>query len=162
MSSTAPAAPAAAPAGKKKTLVLVAVAVVALAASGGGAYFFLKSKAPEGGQAAAAAPAPKKPPVFQALDAFTVNLHDAESDHYLQAGITLELADPETQKALADAMPILRGKLILLLSSKRAEELLPKEGKVKLAAEIVEEVKKLLGERGKGVNEVHFSSFVIQ
>jgi flagellar protein FliL len=61
-------------------------------------------------------------------------------------------------------MPTIRNRVLLLLSSKAVEELVTREGKEKLAAEIAAEVRKSLDgpEPTKGLEQVLFSHFVIQ
>ena len=168
--ATKAAAPAGdAPAKKKgKTLVIAAVAGVLLLGGGGaGAYFFLaKGKGGEE-QAADAKPekkAEKKAPVFVNLDPFTVNLQDEDGAHYLQVGIVLEATDAGVVDQIKLHMPVIRNRVLLLLSSKRADELLTLAGKQKLADEIAEESRKPLGlaANAKGVEGVYFASFVIQ
>ena len=62
-------------------------------------------------------------------------------------------------------MPVVRSRLLLLLSSKTAEDLGNLAGKHKLMSEILTEARAPLATSqlpGKGVDHVHFSSFVIQ
>lgn len=165
MSAAAPAAPAdaaAAPAaGGKKKLIIIIVAALVLVLGGGGAAFMLLKKPPaeegaeeEGGghktkskgkaeadhaQQAPRSKAldPKKPPVFVPLDAFTVNLADKDSDRYAQIGITLELDDPKIGDELKVFMPAIRNNILMVLSHKTAGQLLTREGKEKLAQQVL-------------------------
>jgi flagellar FliL protein len=65
-------------------------------------------------------------------------------------------------------MPKLRNDLTLLLSSKKASELISKEGKEELAQEIREQMNGVLDPAGRGkkrdwpIKEVLFTSFIIQ
>ena len=155
--SAAPAATAAAaPAGKggKKKLILIAAAVLVLVLGGGGAAFMLMKKthaegeeAAEGGGGHAKAEAPavkakpkhdtKNPPTFLPLDPFTVNLADRESERYAQVAVTLEIDDAKTADALKLYMPAIRNNILMVLSHRTAEQLLSREGKVKLATAIL-------------------------
>ena len=152
------AAAPAKPAGKGK-LILILSLVLGAAASGGGVWFYMKSQAPH----TAEAEVKKKPaPVFVPLDNFTVNLADRE--HYLQVGVTFEVHTAHDADAMKLNMPILRSKILLLLSSKNANELSSPEGKTALMGELVAQAKEAVTEPAsqEGIETVHFSAFVIQ
>lgn len=159
--SAAAAAEAAPAKGGKKKLVMIIGAVVLLAAGGGGGWFYSQKKAASE-PAAEAKPAPKKPSIFMPMDLFTVNLRNDEVDQFLQVGMNLQLESTDCQKAIQDALPVIRGKILLLLSSKKADELLKREGKLQLAKEVQEEIQGVVGPVGKDLAAVHFSAFVIQ
>jgi flagellar FliL protein len=164
--SAAPAATAdaaAAPAkGGKKKLIIIIVAVLLLLVAGGGAAFFMMKKKPaegeedgEGGgghgkteshakakddHAAAPPPTlrdPKHPPTFVPLDPFTVNLADKDSERYAQIGVTLEIDDPKIGEQLKTYMPAIRNNVLMVLSNRTAAQLLTREGKEKLARNIL-------------------------
>lgn len=165
--AAAPGAEPAPPKKKKLLLILVvALAVVALAA--GGAAFLLLSGKPaaeqqaEDEEAEAQDEEAAKPPVYEKLETFTVNLADQES--YLQAEISLKVADAAVQQKIQQHMPEVRDALLRLLSSKTAEELMSAEGKTALAEEVRKEVNRVIGAKkpSKGVRDVLFTSFIIQ
>ncbi len=108
--------------------------------------------------------AAKKAPAFVPLDQFTVNLHEENSDKYLQVGVILEVADAVTAEAVKTRLPIIRSQILLMLSAKHSADLQGKEGKQKLAQEILVEVRGPLDTPGpdKGVSKVHFSGFLVQ
>lgn len=172
---------------KSKKLLIIIVAVVLLLVLGGGAAFFLLKKGSdaehedEEAVEETAKPAKKKekkkdaaaPPVFFNLEPFTVNLVPETGDQYLQVGLSLELEGPEAQAELTARMPKVRNNVTLLLSSKKASELLPKDGKEKLASEIQDEINSVVNppvKNQKGelvapdgpVTSVLFTSFIIQ
>ena len=152
------AAAPAKPAGKGK-LILILSLVLGAAASGGGVWFYMKSQASH----TVEAEVKKKPaPVFVPLDNFTVNLADRE--HYLQVGVTYEVHTEHDADAMKLNMPILRSKILLLLSSKNANELSSPEGKTALMGELVAQAKEAVTEPAsqEGIETVHFSAFVIQ
>lgn len=145
--------------GKSKKLIVIA-ALVLLAAGGGGAgwYFTQKGKADE---PAEAAPVKKAPPVFVNLETFTVNL--ADQDRFLQVGIIYEVAGNEIAEAMKTQMPVIRSRILLLLSSKTVEALSSVDGKQKLAEELLTEARAPLAPKGdEAIGQVHFSAFVIQ
>ncbi|MDO9227551.1 MAG: flagellar basal body-associated FliL family protein [Pseudomonadota bacterium] len=172
------AAPAEAEAPKKKgklLIIIIAVLAVVLIGGGAGAYLLLskpasekKAKADHGDEEAAADEGDEeeeedgKPPVYEKLETFTVNLADQES--YLQTEIQLMVADSKVQGKIKAHMPEVRDSLIRLLSSKTAEELAQPEGKAKLAEEVGKAVNEVLGvkKKSKGVKKVLFAAFIIQ
>lgn len=162
---SAPAAAATdAPAAKggKKKLVLIIVATVLLAAGGGGGWYWSQSK--KAAEASAEAkPAPKKPSIFMPMDLYTVNLRNEDIDQFLQIGMNLQLESPEAQKAITESMPVIRSRILLLLSSQKSDNLMKREGKLELASQVLDEIRQVIGPTvGKDVVAVHFSAFVIQ
>jgi flagellar FliL protein len=168
MSNAAVAGAAGAEAPKKKSkLVPIVLGVVLLATGAGGGWFYMKRSQ---GEAAQVEEAPKKkaPPVFVNLDPFTVNL--ADRDRYLQVGIVFEVESAEQGEAIKLQMPVMRSRILMLLTSKTADDLSPAEGKKKLVDELMLLVREVLpaakdakkGDTEKGVTAVHFSGFVIQ
>ena len=79
-----------------------------------------------------------------------------------------EVDDPQTGDQLKLYSPKLRNDVTLLLSGKKASELMSKDGKELLAREIKEQINGVLDPAGKGkkrdspVKEVLFTSFIIQ
>lgn len=145
--------------GKSKKLILIA-AIVLLAAGGGGAgwYFMHKGKAEAHAEAE---PVKKAPSVFVTLEPFTVNL--ADQDRFLQVGVVYEVAGNEIAEAMKAQMPVIRSRILLLLSSKTVEALTGVDGKQKLAEELLTEARTPLAPKGdEAIGQVHFSSFVIQ
>ncbi|MFZ6709039.1 flagellar basal body-associated protein FliL [Undibacterium sp. TC9W] len=154
-----------APAGKskKKLLIIIAAVVVLLVAAGGGAAFFLTKKAPANKEKEHKAE-PAKAPVFLALEPFTVNLQSSDGDKYLQISMTLQVQDEEQVNLIKENMPQVRSRLLLLLSSKDASEILSSEGKEKLVNDIIEKVAQPFTAKGEPqkVSGVFFTSFVVQ
>ena len=148
---------------KGKLFLVLGILLVLGGASGGAAWYFTQSDTD-------AKPAEHKeekpqPPVFVTLETFTVNLQaDGGGEHYLQVGIDLKVTDPTVVELVKLHMPEVRNGVLLLLSSKSAEQIAGLEGKQKLSAEIQEQVNKPLNGKatGKGVTGVFFTSFVIQ
>ena len=98
---------------------------------------------------------------YAKLDTFTVNLQGLVQ--YLQASITLKLADPKTEELIKENMPIIRHEMLLLLSSKTAGQISSFEGKQKLMDETRRTVNKVIGKTDeKGVTGALFESFIIQ
>lgn len=127
--------------------------------AGGGAWYFLQEPSQ-----AEAKPATPSPPVFVALDQFTVNLLPEGSDQYLQVTLAIKVADNSAVDAIKLYMPEVRNRILLLLSSKQASDLITIEGKQKLSEEIMAETRKpvapLLPQ--EKIMGALFTSFVIQ
>ena len=189
------AAPA--PGGKKsrkKLIIIVGVVVVLLLSlAGGGALLYMKKKKaadeaeqgsePESAEVKVAKRDPKVKPAFAALEPFTVNLADRDADRYAQIHLSLELREEKAAELIKSFMPVIRNNVLMVLSHKTSAELLEKDGKLKLSAEIRKEIARALGlefieedqpasaPKGKAkpapeevspVIGVHFSNFIIQ
>lgn len=135
---------------------------VLLAIGGGGGAWYFMSESQEG--AAPAKQEPIKPPVFVAMDPFTVNLQPEAVEQYLQVQFTVQVADEKQVELLKLYMPLVRSRLLLLLSSKKPSELTTPDGKKKLQDEIVTAIKQPFTPQSQplGINGVFFTSFVIQ
>jgi flagellar FliL protein len=169
--------------GRGKLIMIAVVALLLLGAAGGAAWYFMHSSEDEDvpvakgkkakdkdakdgkdGKETAVREGPRKPAEFMNLDTFIVNLQDESGTHYLQTAIVFEVTDEKSVLALKAQMPVIRSKLLLLLSSKLPSELKTPEGKEKLAEEIVTEARKYLNVKSpeEALPQVHFGSFVIQ
>jgi flagellar FliL protein len=106
----------------------------------------------------------EQPPVFVTLDTFTVNLRSEGDEQHLQTNLTLKVNDAAAADLIKLHMPEVRNRIVLLLSSKAASEILAAEGKKKLAADLVAEIKQPFSEGGseQRIQSVLFTSFVIQ
>jgi flagellar FliL protein len=144
--------------GKKKLIIIIAAAVLLLGGGGAAALVMMKKKAAaaeEGGEGKAAqadapkfkAPDPKNPPIFVALEPFTVNLKPEPGlgDKFAQISVTLEVAAKEVEDALKLRMPILRNEILFAIADKTAAELLTNEGKQALGMDIASAAGKQLG-----------------
>ena len=144
------------PRGKLLWIVLIVRTIV-----GGATWWLFLGKTPTAEATPAAAP--EKPPTFVNLDVFTVNLQPEVGDQYLQVSLSVKSLDPSVEEGMKLHMPDIRNRLLLLLSSKKASELLTVQGKVQLSSEILEEIRKPLPEEVRPhVAAVYFTSFVIQ
>lgn len=142
-SEPAPAEAAPHGGGKKGLIKIVVMAVVVLGLGGGGAWWYLGHKGGE--EHKEAKPEPVKPPVFYALETFTVNLVQIDAPQFLQTGITLKVADEKVVEELKQRTPIVRDRILMLMSSRKAVELLTVEGKRELGEQIVASMNEILG-----------------
>lgn len=164
---SSPKAAESAPKKSRKPLVIIA-AVLVLAVGGGAAWFVLGGKG-DGKDAEAAAAAPGSIPAqaqyFALEPVFVVNLASADgSSRYLQAEVQLMTRDPLAVAAIESHAPAIRARLLMLFSQQSADGLLSRQGKEKLQAAALAEVRKLLVEEtGKPAAEaLLFTSFVMQ
>jgi flagellar FliL protein len=198
--TAAPATAAPAKAGKKKLIIIIAAVLVLVLVGAAAAMLLMKKKPVDAeddggdGQAKTEVTEPvkakhdsKHPPTFVALDPFTVNLADKESERYAQIGVTLEIEDAHTADELKVYMPAIRNNILMVLAHRTAAEMLTREGKERLAKSILYAAVRPLGyevsddedepqepaaEGAKKkkkkkkvalpVTAVHFSNFIIQ
>jgi flagellar FliL protein len=183
---------AAKPKGKSKLLVIIVAMVVVLGGAGAAAWFMLGNKQASAGHVEEAPAAKRSSPTYLALENMVVNLADPGGEKVAQIGITLDLDGDKTVDQVKTLLPKIRSGLLILISQRTSEELLKRDGKEKLAADVVTEVAQTLGyevpkrkarkgkveEDGDGevqepvvrnkaraagpVNGVLFSSFIVQ
>lgn len=94
------------------------------------------------------------------LGPFIVNLADDGARRYLRATMQLGLRKESYKKYFEKIDPRVRDALLLTLSSRRTNELLTLEGKIKLREEIAERLNTIIGKQV--VDEVYFVDFLIQ
>ena len=132
--------------GGKKIIVFALVGVLLAAGGGGAAWFFLKGKphAEEAHEEAKPA-ATAKAPSYLPLDTMVVNLADPGGERFAQLGITIELSEEKAADKIRSFLPSVRSSILLLVSQRTSEDLLTRNGKEKLAADIAVEVARPLG-----------------
>jgi flagellar FliL protein len=160
--------------GNKLLLIVIVLLVVILVIGAAGAFLMMSRHSADDAdeeEEVVETVKPKKrvkgaPPVYVALDAFTVNLVPENGDQFVQVVLSVEVDDAESGEKIKAYTPKIRNNVMLLLSSKKASELLTKDGKEKLAGEIRDQMNQVLDPGAKGndvpVREVLFTSFIIQ
>ncbi|MFZ4831998.1 flagellar basal body-associated protein FliL [Rouxiella sp. Mn2063] len=152
---------------KRSLLVILLLLVIILGGAGGGyAWWILHNdaKLPETAETPKAKP--PAPPVFLALDTFTVNLQtpDNNPDRVLYVGLTLRLPDENDRKILTEYLPEVRSRLLLLLSRQQSQNIANEAGKQQL----VQEIKQVLsdpfvkGQPNQVVSDVLFTAFILR
>ncbi|KAF1068083.1 MAG: hypothetical protein GAK39_03662 [Variovorax sp.] len=108
-----------------------------------------------------------------------MNLADPGGERVAQIGMTLDVRDEKTAARLKTLMPVVRSRMLMLVSQRTSEELLKRDGKEKLADDVMIEVTRVLNPdaaravddeaprarkpRASGpVRGVLFSSFIVQ
>ena len=77
-----------------------------------------------------------KPPVFIAMDEFLVNLPGKGGEHYLSTKLVLRTADGATEKRITEFLPLVRDRILAVLSARTVAELATVEGKEGMAKDI--------------------------
>jgi flagellar FliL protein len=135
------------PKSKKMLFIIIGVVVLLIAAVGG--YMYMKSSEEARKIQEAEAKRPENilkkqlterkqnaPPIYIPLEEMIVNLPGRGGEHYLQAKIVLRTNDSATEGKIKSFMPVIRDKIITVLSSRQMQELATVEGKVMMAREI--------------------------
>lgn len=180
---TPPAAAAVSPPRSKKLLIIVVAAVVALGAAGAGAYFFLghkggeetaqdangkpaKGAKAEKGKKAKKEAVPKGPAVYVKLEPpFVVNFEAQGVMRFLQVTVEVLTREPHVADLVKANDPQIRNDLLLLFGAQQAPDLKTNEGKEKLRRDARDVVAKIVtseGGEGAKVENIYFTSFVMQ
>ena len=135
------------PKGKGKLFIIIGLVVVIAGAVG--AYMYSEHKAEEHRRLEEEAKRPENilkkqlmerkenaPPIYIPLDEMIVNLPGRGGEHYLQTKIVLRTNDSATEGKVKNFMPVIRDKILTVLSSRQMQELATVEGKVMMAREI--------------------------
>lgn len=174
-----PVAEAAPPKKSKKLLIIALAAAVLLVAVASAAFVLLKPAPVDDDEVAEETDTPKKgkkkkedkpagPPAYLSMEAFTVNLQGEAGDQFLRLELSAQFDEALEAERAKQYMPSIRNKILLLLSGKKSTELIPKEGKEKLAQEIRAEMNAVLAPPGGDkksagpVRDVLFTEFVVQ
>ena len=135
------------PKGKAKLFIMIGLVVVIAGAVGG--YFYMQHSAAEKQRQEAEAKRPENilkkqlmerkenaPPIYIPMEEMIVNLPGRGGEHYLQTKIVLRTADSGTESKIKQFEPVIRDKIITVLSSRQMQELATVEGKTMMAREI--------------------------
>jgi len=98
--------------------------------------------------------------ILYPLDTFTVNLKSDQGRRYLKATISLELNGEELSLELDNKSPVIRDRIIRILSSKTLEEISSKKGKQKVSEQIIDIMNSMIVDGS--VEGIYFTEFVIQ
>jgi flagellar FliL protein len=98
--------------------------------------------------------------ILYPLDTFTVNLKSDQGRRYLKATISLELSGEELSLELDNKSPVIRDRIIRILSSKTLEEISSKKGKQKVSEQIVDTLNSMIVDGS--IKSIYFTEFVIQ
>jgi flagellar FliL protein len=94
------------------------------------------------------------------LDTFIVNLADEGGKRYLRITMDLELTQESLLKEMEQRLPQVRDGILMILPSKRFDDIRTVEGKAGLRNEIIAKLNGMLGH--EGVANIYFTEFVVQ
>lgn len=114
---------------------------------------------PEAEEEVAAAPEFKIGPI-QPLDTFIVNLADEGGARYLRTTMKLELADDQSVDFLQKRLPLIRDSILMILPTKRYEDISSVEGKKTLRDELIAKLNVIMVPGS--VSNIYFTEFVVQ
>ena len=123
---------------KSKKLMFIIIGVVVLAVAGGG-ILFLRAKAKaaeEGDENVKHGKKELKQPIFVQMDDFLVNLPGRGGEHFLQARVVLRTADPTTEGKIKVMLPLIRDRLLTVLSQRSMDILATPDGKSALTKDM--------------------------
>jgi len=152
---------------KKNIIIIAAVSLIVLAIIGGG-FFMMWQKLSSldnlraGEESAKASEKTDQSgigPIF-ALEPFIVNLSDQGGKRYLRITMGLELGDPKFAEEMTKRLPQIRDSILMILPTRKVDELQTAEGKHSLRTEMISNLNELLGK--EMVKKIYFTEFVIQ
>jgi flagellar protein FliL len=159
-----------------KLLLIIVVALLTSVLAGGGAYWFAtkgdhetsaeetdgESKA----KSKSKAEKPKAPAIYVEFDPpFVVNFEARGMTRFLQVSLQVLTRDPITADMIKQHDPVIRNDLLLLFGNQTYETISTREGKDQLRAAALEAIAKIIqseGGDGKNVEQLYFTSFVMQ
>lgn len=152
--------------GGRKLLIGSAIGVL-LAAGIAVAVMFTNEPPSEGdGDSAVAAASKPQAAFYLSLHPpLVVNLTDAfGAAHFMQITLEVMARKQDVINAVRDHTPAIRNSLILLYGSEKYEDVVTREGKEKMLADGLAEIRKIMKEQSgiSGVEAVYFTSLIIQ
>jgi flagellar FliL protein len=149
-------------------MVLIAVLIMFMLGMGGGLFLMWNklssldaqstAEAGEDSEQSADTERPLGPIV--ALETFIVNLADKGGNRYLRVTMDLELENNELEDELNKRLPQVRDSILMILPTKRFEDISSAEGKTRLRDQIMEKINTYLV-MGK-ITNIYFKEFVVQ
>ena len=152
----------------KILVLLIGVMMVLLLGLGGGLFMMWNKLSDLNAQSMANAavqggtngsPEHSVGPIFS-LDTFIVNLADKGGNRYLRVTMDLELGNPELESEVSQRLPQVRDSILMILPTKRFEDISTVQGKTSLRDEMMETINSYLL-KGK-ITNIYFKEFVVQ
>lgn len=151
---------------KKAVIIIIVVSLVFVGIMGAG-FFVLWSKLspadPKAGQESQEVVEGESAPAIghlYSLDTFIVNLADKGGKRYLRVTMDLELAVDTIPDEVNTLLPKIRDSILMILPTRRSEDVHSVEGKNALREEIVAKLNSFLGEGS--ITNLYFTEFVSQ
>ncbi len=110
---------------------------------------------------------PVAPPQYYSLDPkFVASFANQQNARFMQFSLEVMTRDGEVIKQVETHMSVIRSSLLMLFGSQTYENMVTREGKEKLLADVVTDINivllKITGETETTVEAAYFNSFVIQ
>ena len=148
--------------------LLIGVIMLLMMGMGGGLFLMwnklstisLQANANAGGQPGKGVTVEQPLGPIYALETFIVNLADQGGKRYLRVSIDLELGNPELEVELIKRLPQVRDSILMILPSKRFDDISSMDGKIALREEILETLNGFLTQ-GQ-ITRIYFKEFVVQ
>jgi len=105
-------------------------------------------------------PQAQKMGAIYSLDTFIVNLADESGKRYLRVTMDLELSNGVAEAEMKRRLPQMRDSILMVLPSKRFEDIRTVEGKISLRNEIIANLNTIFGK--ESVTNIYFTEFVVQ
>jgi Flagellar basal body-associated protein len=141
-------------------LVVALVALVGIASAGAGYVLGNSRMSTQAGDTTRS-----EAPIFVALEPFTVNLKsDDGRNRFLHIGMSLRVADVQSQKQAMQYLPQLRSRILLLLSNRQADSLATQDDRTQLAGEILQALNRPVtpDQPPSRFTDIAFTAFMIQ
>ncbi len=159
--------------GKKKLIILIVIGLLVVLSSIGGTLFLLgffdsDEDAEQEGEAAEVVEQVEEKPqpamYFPIKPAFVVNFQARGRQRYLQAEITVMTRDMDIFNAMQTHAPLIKNRVVMVLSGEVYGELQTDEGKELLRQKVLDALQGIMEQEvGKmGIEEVLFTGFVMQ
>jgi len=152
-----------------KMMVVILAAVVAAGVAGAGVYFMTAKKGdadPAQAEAEHAEETAKLPATYVKLDPpFVANFEARGSMRFLQVSVEVMTRDAVAADMINQHDPMIRNDLLMLFGNQTYETISKHEGKEQLRAQALEAVRKVVTEQGgngASVEQLYFTSFVMQ
>lgn len=150
-----------------KVMILLMAALFVVVVGLGAGLFIIWTKLSTANAAATEVTEEPKPqarteslgPIFP-LDTFIVNLADEGGKRYLRITMNLELTQDKLVKEMEQRLPQMRDSILMILPTKRFDDIRTVEGKISLRNEIIAKLNTLFGR--EGVANIYFTEFVVQ
>ena len=102
-------------------------------------------------------------PIFLDLEPFTVSLSNERAERLLHVGLTLKVADEASRRRLEQYLPVVRSRILILLTEQDPEAVQTAEGKRQLANAVRHAAgMPVEGFEAQQVIDVLFTAFVVQ
>ncbi len=160
-----------------KTIVTIVAVLLAIGGAAGGAYWLGAKKDADASAGADATDAnkdakkgakaqPKGPAIYVEFDPpFVVNFEARGMTRFLQVSVQVLTRDPLVADMIKTHDPVIRNDLLMLFGGQTYETISTREGKDQLRSEALQAIAKVIeseGGKGESVEQLYFTSFVMQ